>query len=107
MGMRRAPRPNPFFRPEEEHGASREYDVVPPPGRRHETVEEPVGRLGPLETHLEMKRVTGLLAARTNLTRPMQRRGDPKGIPGAVGEIPHAASDHDVLRRDTREWRRH
>jgi hypothetical protein len=69
--MRRAPLANPFFRPEEEHIASGENDIVPPLCRRDKAVEEPSGRLRALEAHLEMKRLPGLLATGVNLTRSL------------------------------------
>jgi hypothetical protein len=36
-----APRSDEFFRPEEEHGASGEDDILPPLGGWYQTVEEP------------------------------------------------------------------
>src|SRR6185369_14351093 len=43
-----APLANPFFRPEEEHVASGEDDVVPPVRRGYGAMEEPVGGFGTL-----------------------------------------------------------
>ena len=67
--IRRAPLTNPFFRPEEEHVASREHNIVPPLGRRNQAVEEPRGGPRTLEAYLEMKRLPGLLAPGVHLTR--------------------------------------
>ena len=44
-----APRLHQFFRPEEEHGASGEDQVLPPVRRRHLAVEEPLAGLRPPE----------------------------------------------------------
>jgi hypothetical protein len=60
--MRRAPIANLFFRPEEEHVASGENDIVPPPRSRNNAVEEPVRRFRPLERHIQVIRLAGLLA---------------------------------------------
>jgi hypothetical protein len=49
--MRRAPLANSFFRPEEEHVASGENDIVPPLGRRDKAVEEPSGWLRALKAY--------------------------------------------------------
>ena len=43
-----APLSHAFFRPEEEHVASRENDVFPPPRSWHETVKDPLSLLGPV-----------------------------------------------------------
>ena len=39
--MRRAPFPNPFFRPEEKHVGSGENNVVPPLGRANKAMKKP------------------------------------------------------------------
>ena len=47
--LRLAPFPDSFFRPEEQHRASRENNVVPPVSRGNEAVEQPVGALRSVE----------------------------------------------------------
>ena len=52
VSMRRAPLANSFFRPEEEHVASGENDILPPLGRWDQAVEEPRGGLRALKANL-------------------------------------------------------
>ncbi len=89
--MRFTPSANLLFRPEEEHVASREDDVVPPLGRRYETVEEPVGGLGTVESYVQVQGLAGLLASGVNGRLPLQGRWDTQRIPGAVREVANAA----------------
>src|SRR5205823_11645492 len=72
--MRGAPLSNPFFRPEEKHVVSGENNVVPPPGGGNKTMKKPVAGWRTFQINLQVQRFTGLLAARMNLPRAMQRR---------------------------------
>jgi hypothetical protein len=74
--VRGAPLPNPFFRPEEKHVASGENNVVPPPGRGNKAMKKPAARRRTFQANLQIERFTGLLAARMNPSRTMQRRRD-------------------------------
>ena len=69
--MRRAPIPDYFFRPEEEHVASGEYDVVPPLRSRDKAVKNPGRRFGLREAHCKAKWLSGLLAPGVNHTRSL------------------------------------
>src|SRR5215813_817754 len=91
--LRRAPLPNPFFRPEEEHGASGEDDVIPPLRRRHQAVEKPRRRFGPFEAHGQTQGLCGLLAPGVHPARSVERCRYAKGVPGAVGEVLLAVND--------------
>jgi hypothetical protein len=71
--MRGAPVPNPFFRPEEKHVASGEDNVVPPLRSGNKAMEKPAARRRTFQANLQIKRLTGLLAARTNPSWAMQR----------------------------------
>lgn len=62
VSMCRTPLTHPFFRPEEEHLASSENDIVPPLRGWDETMEEPVGGFWSVEVHCESERLSGLLA---------------------------------------------
>src|SRR5262249_39736176 len=53
---RLAPILNQFLRPEEQHVASSEYDVIPPLRRRNKTVKDPAGSLRPVEANLKAER---------------------------------------------------
>lgn len=64
--LRRTPFARSLFRPEEEHFASSKNDVVPPMSGGHDTMKEPIRRLGPLASHLKTQRLRRLLAARIN-----------------------------------------
>ena len=64
--MSYAPITNQFFRPEEEHVGSREYDVVPPLRGRNKAMEKPGRRFGPVGAHCKTKRLSGLLAPGVN-----------------------------------------
>jgi len=72
--MRGAPLADPFFRPEEKHVLSRENNVVPPFGSGNKAMKKPVARRRTFQTNLQIYRFTGLLAARMNASRAMQRR---------------------------------
>ena len=74
----RAPLPHPIFRPEEEHVASGEDDVVPPVRRGHLAMEEPVGGRRAVEAHRELQRLPALFAARMDHG---PARGAPPGSP--------------------------
>ena len=93
----RAPGPNLFFRPEEEHVVSGKDDIVPPLRGRDKAVEEPVRSLRSLKTDVEVERLIGLRAARTNCRRLIQRRGDSQRVPGAVGKVLNAIRFHEML----------
>ena len=67
--MHRTPIPNQFFRPEEEHVASGEYDVVPPLRSWDKAVENPGRRFRFLEAHCKTKWISGLLVPGVNHTR--------------------------------------
>src|SRR5262249_8360079 len=70
-----APLTHPLFRPEEEHAASREDDVVPPVRRGNGAVEEPAGpsldALWPFRPDGESERLPRLLAAREDRRRAL------------------------------------
>jgi hypothetical protein len=83
----RAPGPNLFLRPEEQHVVSGEDDVVPPLCSRNQVVEEPVGNLRSLKTDAQVERLLGLRASRVNCRRLVQRRGDSQHVAGAVGKV--------------------
>ena len=72
--MRGAPLTDPFFRPEEKHVVSGENNVVPPLGRGNKAMKQPAAGRGTFQTNLQIEQFTGLLAARMNLPRAMQRR---------------------------------
>ena len=72
--MRSAPLANPFFRPEEKHVVSGENNVVPPFGRGKKAMKKPTAGRGTFQTNFQIERFTGLLAARMNPTRTLQRR---------------------------------
>ena len=72
--MRGAPLPNPFFRPEEKHVASRENNVVPPVGRGNEAMEKPTAGRGTFHANLQIERFTGLFATGMNPPRAMHCR---------------------------------
>ena len=72
--MRGAPLTDPFFRPEEKHIASCENNVVPPFGSGNKAMKKPVAGRRTFQTNLQIYRFTGLLAARMNAPRAMQRR---------------------------------
>ena len=76
--MRSAPLANPFFRPEEKHVVSGENNVVPPFGRGNKAMKKPTAGRGTFQTNFQIERFTGLLAARMNLSWPMQRRRYPE-----------------------------
>jgi hypothetical protein len=76
--MRGAPLANSFFRPEEKHVASGENNVVPPLGRGNKAMEKPAAGRRTFQANLQVERFTGLLAARMNPTRAMQRRRYPE-----------------------------
>jgi hypothetical protein len=99
VSVRRAPLANPFFRPEEEHVASGESDIVPPLCRRDKAVEKPGGGFGALDAYLKTKRLSGLLATGGNLTRLMEHRRHSKGVPRAVGEVLLSSNHYPVLCR--------
>ena len=69
MGL--APVPNELFRPEEEHVASGEYDVIPPLRGRNKAVKNPGRRFGPFDADFKTKWVSRLLAPRVNNARSM------------------------------------
>jgi len=102
-----APFSNPSFRPEEEHVASGEYNIVPPLGCWNKAVENPVGRPWAVKTYLQTKWLAGLLATGMNYTRALKGSANPESIPGAVGEVPLSTDFHDVLCRDAGERRCH
>src|SRR5262245_22696072 len=81
------PRGDVLFRPEEEHSASGEDDVVPPPCRGNGAVEEPGARLRPLARHLEQERLHRVLAPRAHQRGLAKRRRDAQRVPGAVGVV--------------------
>ncbi len=64
-----APAANHFFRPEEEHIASGEDDIVPPLRGWNEAMKKPIRSFGSFEAYCQMKRLVGLLAARMNGAR--------------------------------------
>src|SRR5689334_9938024 len=98
MSVRLAPLARPLFRPEEEHLASGEDDVVPPARRRDDAVEEPVARLGTVARDLQAKGLHRLLAARLDDGLLVERRRDAEGVPGAVRVVGDALRADDVLR---------
>jgi hypothetical protein len=69
--MRGAPLTKPFFRPEEKHIASGEYNVLPPLGRGNKAMKKPAAGRRTFEADLQGERFTGLLAARMNLSGAM------------------------------------
>src|SRR5436309_6506263 len=105
--MRGAPLTNPFFRPEEKHVASGENNVVPPLGCGNKAMKKPATRRRTFQANLQIERFTGLLTARMNSPRPMQRRRNAERIPGAVSEIFRPIDDYDMLGRYTGKWRSH
>ena len=107
MPSSRAPLPRAFFRPEEEHLASGEDDVLPPLCSRHQAVEQPPGGLGAAVGHREIERLQRLLTPGVNDRRLVQRGRDAESVPGAVGVVRDTPGRHPVLRRDARERRGH
>src|SRR5439155_14048889 len=82
-----APRAHHLLRPEEEHAASGEDDVVPPVRSRHSAVEDPVGALGARVSDLQTERCHRLLAPALDEGLLAERGGNAERIPGAVREI--------------------
>src|SRR5262245_24182392 len=101
--MRRTPLTHHVFRPEEEHVASGENDIVPPFCGWDQAVEEPGGRCRAISVYRKMKGLAGLRAAGVNLTRLMECRDYTQGIPGTVGEVLLSSCRDDVLCRHTRK----
>jgi hypothetical protein len=99
--MGRAPLPNLFFRPEEEHIVSGEDNIIPPFCRRDKAVKEPVRRLWPLQTDLEMKRLSRLRAMGVNRPRLMECRQDAERVPSAIGKVLNSIRLNDVVRRNS------
>ena len=76
-----------LLRPEEDHRASGEGDVVPPAPGRDDEVDEQVGAANELAVaYLELERLTAVGALGPHGAVCVQRGGDPKRVPGAVRE---------------------
>ena len=101
MLMRGAPLANPFFRPKEEHIASRENNVFPPFGRGNKAVKKPVAGRRTFQANLQIEQFTRLFATRMNLPATMKRCGNTECIPAAVREILCSIGDDDMLGRHT------
>lgn len=63
VSLRLAPLLHPYFRPEEEHLASGEYNIVPPVGRGNNAVKHPVRTCGTFEPHFQAQGLHRLLTA--------------------------------------------
>jgi inner membrane transporter RhtA len=87
-----------LLRPEEDHRASGERDVVPPAARRNDEVDEQVAPFHQLAVaNLELERLAAVRALGADGAVRVQRPGDTEGVPGAVRE-PAAAVRFDAMR---------
>jgi hypothetical protein len=76
-----------LLRPEEDHRASGEGDVVPPAPRGDDEVDEQLGAADELAVaDLELERLAAVRAARDDGAVGVERAGDPERVPGAVRE---------------------
>ena len=77
-----------LFIPEEEHGASREADIVPPVVRRHGEVYDPRGAAQAAITHLQGHAAPAVAARRGDQSIRPQRGGNAQSVPDTDGPIP-------------------
>ena len=109
-----APASHVLFRPEESHGASREYDVCPPSRGGHGEVHDRVARIARqasvADFHGERVSAIRALGVDTRGCRPPcpgQHCRDTERIPDAVGVDGSIADVHAEIRLGGRERRRH